>query len=222
MLFLPEQKLKALVDFALANITQDYLYKLFGGMTFGDSSYQYFENAVALFLKREDNPRKIACNVFFNKDRQGLPTIHIAMNSDYIGEGNGLGFDPGESYNSLQGCYQIEETYTRTYSSRFNIIFTSDNTFEVILMYNVIKAFFQGNYHLLELNGLMNVKFSGNDIILTDYLISPNIYSRAFMIDCLYEFTAPKLNFSGETDSVVSDVVMVSPCGHETHFKDEL
>lgn len=221
MLFLPEQKIKALVDFALANLTQDYLYKLFGGMTFGDGSYQYFENAVALFLKREDNPRKVECNVFFNKDRQGLPTIHIAMNQDYLGDGNGLGFDPGADFDSMMTCNETEETYTRMYSARYNIIFTSDNTFEVLIMYNVIKAFFQGNYHLLEFNGLRNPKFSGNDIILTDYLISPNIYSRAFMIDCLYEFTAPKLNLSGETN-VVSDIAVVSPCGHEIHLNDEL
>lgn len=219
MLLLPEQKLKALVDYALANINEDYLYRLFGDLTFGDASYSYFENAKALFLKRTDNPRKVECNVFFNKDRQGLPTIHIAMNSDYIGEGNGIGFDPGDAFVSTMYCDEELETFTRIYSSRYNVIFTSDNTFEVLLMYNVIKAFFQGNYSLLELNGLQNVKFSGNDIILTDYLISPNIYSRAFMIDCIYEFTAPRLKPSRE--NMVSDIKFVSPCGHEISITDE-
>lgn len=219
MLLLPEQKLKSLVDYALDNISEEYLYTLFGGLTFGDASYSYFENAKSLLLKRADNPRKVECNMFFNKDRQGLPTIHIAMNSDMLGEGNGIGFDPGEDFTSMMSCDEIQETFSRMYSARYNVIFTSDNTFEVIIMYNVIRAFFQGNYHLLELNGLQNVKFSGNDIILTDYLISPNIYSRAFMIDCVYEFTAPKLYPT--KGAAVSGLAIVSPCGHEISVNDE-
>lgn len=222
MLFLPEQKIKALVDYALDNIDESYLYRLYGDQAFGDQSYSYFENARALFLKRQDNPRKVECNVFFNKDRQGLPTIHIAMNSEsFSGDNNGLGFDPGEEFNSMMGCRDVQETFTRSYSSRYNIIFTSDNTFEVLLMYNTIKAFFQGNYPLLELNGLQNVKFSGNDIILTDYLAPPNIYSRAFMIDCIYEFTAPSLRLLKDQMMSDSEVKVVSSCGHEISINDE-
>lgn len=208
MLMLPEQRLKAIIDFFLENINDDYLYKLFGGLTFGDGSYSYFENASALFLKRVDHPRQVDCNMFFNTERQGLPTIHIALNQDYPGEGNGLGFDPNEDIFDDE-TYEVSKS--RIYAARYNIICTSDQTFEVLLMYNTLKAFLQGNVELLELNGLQNVRFSGQDLILTDYLMPANIYARGFVIDCLYEFKAPPLM---EKQSL-ANMFLQAPCGRD-------
>lgn len=207
MLLLPEQKLKSVIDFFLENVNDSYLHECYGGMTFGDGSYSYFENASALFLKRNDHPRQVTCNMFFNQERQGLPTIHIALNQDYPGEGNGLGFD------STEGIFEDEyrESKSRVYSARYNIICTSDQVFEVLLMYNTLKAFLQGNVEILELNGLQNVKFSGQDLILTDYLMPPNIYARGFVIDCLYEFTAPSIM---EVPSI-RDMFLHAHCGRD-------
>ena len=208
MLILPEQKLKAIIDFFLENVNEGYLYECFGDLTFGDGSYSYFENASALFLKRVDHPRVISCNMFFNTERQGLPTIHIALNQDYPGEGNGLGFDPLEEDFEDGTCATSK---SRMYSARYNIICTSDQTFEVLLMYNTLKAFLQGNVEILELNGLQNVKFSGQDLILTDYLMPANIYARGFVIDCLYEFKAPPMvrNLS------MTNLFLKAPCGRD-------
>lgn len=211
MIILPEQKLKGIIDFILSNITEDYLYRLFGTLQMGD--YNYFENANEIFLKRTDSQRKVLCNIFFNRDRQGLPTIHIAMNQEYLGEGNGIGFDPGiiDSTDDIQlseGTY-LDST-SRSYSSRYNIIFTSDNTFEVLIMYNTIKAFLQGNFGILELNGLRNVKFSGQDIMLNELLGPMNIYSRGFVIECLYEFVAPAMEIK---ENNLIDIKFITNCG---------
>ncbi len=207
MILLPEQRLKALMDFFLKVITEDYLLLLFGDQTFGQGGYDYFENAKTLFLKPEDNPRKVECNIFFNRDRQGLPTIHIALNQDIIGEGNGLGFDPADAVDEDGETFR--ETFTRTYSSRFNIICTSDNTFEVLIMYSVIRALMQGNPGLLDMIGLKNVKFSGQDLILTDYLVPPTIFARGFLLDCLYEVTVPSL----QSQSTIKQAFIESVCG---------
>jgi len=190
MILMPEQRLKALMDYYLDSINEEYLFDLFGGQTFGDG-YDYFTNAKTIFLKTNDDPRKVVSNIFFNRDRQGLPTIHIALNQDILGEGNGLGFDPSTEIDELDETYK--DTYTRTYSSRFNIICTSDNTFEVLIVYNVLRALFQGNPQLLQKAGLTNAKLTGNDMILTDYLMPSTIYARGLILDCLYEITVPSL-----------------------------
>jgi hypothetical protein len=68
-------------------------------------------------------------------------------------------------------------------------------------MYYVIRAFFQGNFWLLNLNGLLNTKFSGNDLMLQDIISPPDLYARAFSIDCLYQVDAPALKpLKGITD----------------------
>jgi hypothetical protein len=212
MIFLPEQKLKSIIDFILKNLTEDYLSRLFGSLKIGD--YSYFENAKEIFLKGADSPRKVICNLFFNRDRQGLPTIHISMNQEMLGQGNGLGFDPGSldlGVDPQLGVGTFVDTTSRSYSSRFNIIFTSDNTFEVLIMYNTLKAFLQGNYQLLELNGLRNVSFSGQDIVFTDHLMPTTIYSRGFAVDCLYEFEAPSFEIKEQGPE---EVKIITNCGN--------
>ena len=212
MVLLPEQRLKALVDFYMMSLTEDYLFSLFGNQTFGKGDYDYFTNAKALLLRPEDSPRKVECNIFFNRDRQGLPTIHIALNQDIPGEGNGLGVDPGTQFEENGQDYR--ETSTRTYSARFNIICTSDNTFEVLIMYNVVRALFQGNPGLLAIAGLGNAKFSGQDLILTDYLMPATIYARGFIVDCLYEITAPSLKL----EKGITQAFIESICGKPTEI----
>lgn len=207
-LLLPEQRLKTLMDFYLKFVNEDYLFSLFGNQTFGDGGYNYFDNAKALFLRTKDNPRKVECNIFFNQARQSLPTIHIALNQDMPGEGNGLGFDPGYELNEAETG--VLATFSRVYSARFNIIFTSDNSFEVLIMYNVIRALVQGNPVLLDMLGLSNIKLSGQDLVLTDYLMPPNIYARGFIVDCLYELSVPSLNLGGEVD--IKHVFVQSMC----------
>ena len=46
MVLLPEQRLKALVDFYMASLTEEYLFSLFGNQTFGKGGYDYFTRPV--------------------------------------------------------------------------------------------------------------------------------------------------------------------------------
>lgn len=196
MILIPEKILKIVLDYAIDNITEDYLKEIFGDQCL--NGYNYLENAKAIFLKEVASPRRIESHLFFNRDRVQLPTIHIGMPNEYIGEGNGIGFDPGEEDS---GDVYID-TSSRTFNSKYNIVFTSNNTFETLIMYNVIKSVLIGNVFLLESNGLTNVKFSGGDILLNDYLVPVEVYSRALYIECIYDFVAPKLTASEKVRDV--------------------
>lgn len=214
-----EQRLMALMDFFLKNISEGYLAQLFGDQVFGDG-YNYLENAKTIFLRSSDSPRKVVCNLFYNRDRQNLPTIHIALNDESLGQqGNGLGFDPYEQFDVE--TQRFTETLSRTYSSRYNIICTSDNTFEVLIMYNVVKALFQGNPVLLAAAGLENIKVGGHDLILTDYLMPPTIYARGFFIDCLFDVVIPPFTFDGQGVEGIAHVFMDSVCGKSVDVLEE-
>lgn len=204
--FIPEVTLKKLIDYFLDSIDIDYLYTLFGNIEL--NGYRFFDEAKQLFLSSSDNPRKVKSNIFFNRDCAQEPTIHIGMPGEFPGQADGIGFDPGTIKDSQYGEGQYRSTYTRTYSTRYGIVFTSSNTFEVLIMYYTLKAFFQGNFMLLEANGFRNPKFSGEDIILGPDIIPYPIYSRRILIDSFQEFEAPSI----EIETEITDINFINNC----------
>jgi hypothetical protein len=202
----PEQVLKNIIDLFLDNtidnfiicrdrdeLDQSYLHDLFGKEEYG---YDYFENAIAIFTRDIDHPRKIEVHKFFNRERFNLPTIHIGLPNEQISTVNGIGYDQSymEEYFQPKDPYLQATTHSRMFRSKYNIVFTSDNTHEVLIMYNWFKSCMIGNIELFELNGLHNPIISGNDIVLNNELAPNPIYSRAIYIDCIYEITAPNFN----------------------------
>ena len=204
MIVIPESILKKLVDFSLKNVTFEYLEKIFKDVpSLGD--YDFLQNAKAILLPKSTSSRKIESHLFFNRERCLLPTVHIGLPSEQLGLGNGLGFDPSdEDDNNFYTNY-----HTRSFSARYKIIFTSNNTFEVLIMYIFFRSVLIGNIHFLEMNGLQNPKFSGGDIVLTDYMIPAEIYSRALFIDCNYDFTAPSLDSSDKIKDIKTELKLL-------------
>ena len=191
MILIPEIILKKLVDTILTKIDSEFLYLIFEECKL--NNYNFYENAVSIFLRKKDSQRAIETHLFFNRDRANLPTIHLNMPSESHGG------DTGNTLAGTEGKFDSPESLdyriisTRSYQAKFSMIFTSDNTFEVAIMYNVIKMALQGNMHLLEENGLRNAKLSGGDIIFNDGLMPIGIYAKALHIDCIYSYEAPSL-----------------------------
>ena len=207
MITIPEQKLKGVLDYILKYIADDFevnstdetktiLYRLLNGLNLND--YNYYDNAKALFVRGYDSSRKIECHLFFNKNRASLPTIHIGLPSENPGPSDGVGFDQGVTV-VTQGTgddqvTKFGETSTRSFAAKYNIVFTSANTFETLIMYYVIKSIIIGNIHFLEMNSLRNPRFSGGDIMLDSSLVPDSIYARALFLDCHYDTTAPGID----------------------------
>lgn len=200
-MILPEIILKKVIDFILNEIDSEYLSILFEGEKI--NNYDFYENAVSIFLKKKDNPRVIESHLFFNKDRAFLPTIHINLPSDNHSGDNSNMVDFEEKFET-ESSLNYRKISNRSYQSKFNIIFTSDNTFEVNIMYNTFKAVLQGNMYLLEQNGIRNAKLSGNDIVFSDGMMPIGIYAKALTIDGIYTFKAPSIKkYSAVTGIVV-------------------
>jgi len=204
----PERILKELIDYmvnftidnyidCIDNPEESYLYDLFGDFdTPNSNSYDYFENALAIFTRDEDHPRKIETHLFYNRERFTLPTIHIGMPSEQISDINGLGYDFGYLNSKFQRSdpFALATTNSRMFQAKYNVVFTSDNTHEVLIMYNWFKACAIGNIVIFERNGLQNVVMTGEDVILNESFTPMNIYSRAISLSCMYEITAPNFN----------------------------
>ena len=187
---LPEVQIKKLLDFFISKVDEKYLYRLFKDLSL--NGYDFAENAKAIFLKGAEAERQIETHLFFNFNRANLPTIHLNLPSEGMGGDNGLmwGTEEEESI-CKETLYKITD---KSYNSKFNLIFTSSNTFEVLIMYYVVKSMIQGNIELFENNGLRNVKISGSDIIFNEGFMPQGIYSRAITLDCIYTFTGLSIN----------------------------
>lgn len=191
MILIPEIILKKLVDTILTKIDSEFLYLIFEECKL--NNYNFYENAVSIFLRKKDSQRAIETHLFFNRDRANLPTIHLNMPSESHGGDTGNTLDGAEERFDAPTSLDYRVVSTRSYQAKFSMIFTSDNTFEVAIMYNVMKMAFQGNMNFLEQNGLRNAKLSGGDIIFSDGLMPMGIYAKALNIDCIYSYEAPSL-----------------------------
>jgi hypothetical protein len=210
-IIIPEQKVKGVVDYILNYLKKDYkdavdksssyLHLLFGDYS-GNSTYDYWKNSVALFTRGPEEPRAIETHFFLNRSRFSMPTVHITMNADQNGP-DGIGFDNGWDGTSFQPSEGIgsRDTGGREFNTRFQIVITSDNTFDVLIIYHTLMACLIGNSHLLTLNGLQNPTLKGGDIILNDQSNPSGIYARAIFLDCFYSIVAPSFNTKlGATD----------------------
>lgn len=181
---------------------ESYLYKLLG--TNEIERYNFFTQSKAVFITTENDPRHIAVNLFFNAKRAGIPTIHITNPSenpihDSLNLSSGV-HDP--IFNEDDQVY--EDVFNRRFKARYNIVFTSDNTTEIILMYQVMKSMSISITEHLSLAGLENIKISGNEINIKSDIVPINVFIKAIAIEFEYNTMALKLS---TTDFTLGDFI---------------
>lgn len=207
LVIIPEYVLLNHVDKILAFIRADYieqtdknnsfLMKVLNGNAI--ERYDLPTQAKQVFINNDvTNPRFIEAHLMWNMKREGLPTIHITLPSEQTQNGgNGMGTDEG--YRDLEIIDEGEETekefkvFTRRYQSTYNIVITSDNSNEVIMIYHVIRAALNSTIASLHLVGLENVNTGGQDVQLVQGMASKNMYMRAVTVSLQYESSSPDI-----------------------------
>lgn len=203
-----ELELKILIDSILDKIKLDYeskvnkadsfLYRLLGTGKVGN--YEFMTQAVEVFTKNNGSADKIETSIMFNSKRMGLPTIHVTIPSEEP-YSDGLGYD--EDLNEIE--FESGDTggqyYNRGFKSKFELVITGRNSFEVVLIYNVMKAALIANLMSLEANGFRQPKISGGDLRIAEQL-SPNGFMRVLNLESFYDLRIPKF----ENIQLVSDI----------------
>jgi hypothetical protein len=168
--------------------------------------YNFQTQAIQVFIDNDlGNQRYLETNLMFNMEREGLPTIHLTLPSEQTQTGgNGIGSDEGymdsiiveSTYNgdgSLNTQGNITAVFTRRFQSTYNIVITSDNSNEVILIYHTLRALLIALIPSISLAGLENVAFGGQDVQLNSSLAPKNMYVRAITVTLQYETSAPSI-----------------------------
>ena len=201
MIFIPEVILFNLIKGLLTYIEEDFnqngeeksiLYKLLYGNKI--TNFDFYEEGKKLFLRSKDDSRKIDVRLFFSAERASMPTIHLTLPSEEKGSMDGIGFDQGYSPDEIDQIKgNVIPFYTRSFSTTYNLVITSNNTWEVILMYSVLKSLLIGAVDSIELDGLRNPRLGGGDLQLNSDLIPPEVFIRTITLSVEQEQSVPRI-----------------------------
>jgi hypothetical protein len=198
MLILPELIIKKLLDELLEEVKSDYngkvdktetfLYRIFNGNTIGD--FDFYDQVVKMLIVTDNKRNSLETRMLFDKSRGHAPTIHIVLPSESEGKTNaiGMGRDDRDILENSSGSLQFE--YSRSFATKYNLAITASNPYEVLIVYNLLKAILIASADSLEAAGLHVPSYTGNDVNM-DRSIMPNTYMRAMAINLDYEVTVP-------------------------------
>lgn len=180
----------------VATEAQSILYKLFNtddnGNVLKISTFNYYAGAKALFLRDQEKVNSLKINLGYNLEHTNRPAIHILMPQENKGRMDGIGLISGNNiatYDITNGT----EVEARSYShaATYSLIITSNNSAEVTLIYSFLKTCLPMFSDHFELNGLLNMRLSGQDIRMTNDLGPDNIFHRDMSIQFDYENEIP-------------------------------
>ncbi len=197
-IFLPEVRLFNFINEILNIIREDLkkdidnaiLHQIFDNNEI--EGFNYSKIAEELFSRTKgENPRAIETRLFFDRERAEMPTIHISLPGE-MPANDGMGMDEGYQdpiFNEDESQRQV--TFTRRFNTKYDILFTSDNPMEVIIMYHSIRAIFLSFNTSLQLLGFHLPSFSGQDLSINEDLIPNHIMIRALSLNFEYDVTVP-------------------------------
>lgn len=191
------------------NIQNTFLYKLLGldddGNPLRMNRYNYFLQAVKIF----SNMKNLSVNFGYNFEVAKIISFHIILPSE---QPSGISIGEDEGYQTEEDSSgNVQLKFCQMFSSNYQIMITSDNASEVNVVYHIYKSLFVALVPHFSLKGLLNPKFSGNDIVFQDDQMPMGIFHKVLNISFDYELVVPQLllspiiesfNFEGSANEI--------------------
>ena len=176
--------------------------------------FDFYEQAVFLFNKKKDDRTGLEITMGYNMERSMMPTIHIILPSEQpkvapIGGNRGYEQDFLGQDNDNQPYGQ--EVYTYENIVTYNLLITSGNVLETVLIYNWLKYMFTSIYYHFELAGFRNVQFGGSDLLFDENLMPRNAFHRNFNLQFEYEYSAKDIARTKIATGIIIEQVLLAP-----------
>jgi len=190
------------------NIPEDekWLYRNFNDVELG--TYKFLDQLQNMVLRTSKNARKLETRLMFDMDRANFPTIHIHLPQENAGAQNAIGTNiSSEMY--LNTDNTANYIHGRSFDSSYDLIITSDNDMEVIMIYEFLKCLFVAAAETLAENFTV-FDFSGKELIPNFEVVPNGVYFRALTVklDQLVETPSiVKINTITNFDSIVGTPV---------------
>ncbi|HSY75969.1 MAG TPA: hypothetical protein VK890_03885, partial [Bacteroidia bacterium] len=149
----------------------------------------YFEQATALFSRTAEAVRQPQVYIGYNLQRAFLPAVHILLPQETPGRYDSIGLKDNIAPIYNPNATVPYEMYANvlTYRANFDLLVTSDNATDILLIYYALKAMLAYVVDTFEIFGLHNCKSTGMDVQLDPAYAPPNIFHRTLRLEFDYE-----------------------------------
>lgn len=175
--------------------TQSLLYKILGvdeqGQALKLNLYDVFKQAKKIVQTKQN----LSVNFGYNQEVANIISMHILLPSEQgsMTIGADEGYLEDDILDDNGNKIGVQQYYTQTYESTYQIMITSNNSAEVDVVYNILKSMLLMLVPHLELMGLRLPTLSGNDIVMQDDLVPVPIFHKVLNLSFKYEHNVPKL-----------------------------
>lgn len=175
--------------------TRTMLYYLFGTDLLDEDikleTFNYFEQAKRIIIKD-----KINIGIGYNAELAEIGCLHIMLpseNSDASPIGGNENYQ--EYLEITEDNELIDKTpvFTRTFDCNYNVLISSKNSLQAVVMYHFFKACIISLQEHLEFYGLQNMKLGGSDISMDSNFIPTSVYHRSLTLNFSYEVSIPRI-----------------------------
>jgi hypothetical protein len=172
--------------------TKTLVYSIFKedrhGLSKNIETFDLYNETLRILMKKE-----IRVFMGYNMEVSGTGCVHILLPSE-SGKPLTIGGDEGYVEYQESGPEEDAKTsavFTQTFDATYQLMVTSENSLEAVIIYNLMKACFLSLFEHLELAGLRDIKTSGQDLSMQSDLVPPHVFHRSLMIGFFYENNVP-------------------------------
>jgi len=210
-------RVKKLIDALIAFVKEDYETKLAGGIPEESFLLRCFDEedvidgisystlAVEIFTRDNLERRKLETRLMFDRDRAELPTIHVREPAKNKGQQDGVGYIDDDLYENADGGFNPARR--RSFTSQYELMITSLNRHDVIIIEEVILALLIGAQDTLALaNPFYNFSFNVKELIANNELIPNPLFIKSIGVNVSYDKTYPDLS----TNNMLNQILFVA------------
>lgn len=197
---LPTIELKKLLDALIQWVADDYdnltdkteswLYKVFYGNTSG--GFDFYTQAVELVNRDAGNPRRLETRLTFDKDRAELPTVFITVPGESKDGPNAMSMNSDSDYYENAENNTFKYPYERHFKGNFDLMITSGNSIESLLVYELLMCLFIAAAD--SLNSLYTLfDYSGKDLMPNRSVTNYNLFIKTISLTLTYKREVPSI-----------------------------
>lgn len=207
-------KVKKLIDSLLIFVKQDYEDKLANNIS--DESFlircfdsediaddiSYKDLAVEIFTRGDQESRKVETRLMYDRERASLPTIHVREPAKGKGKQDSIGYIDEDLF--INSDLSYNQVRRRSFDSNFELLITSFNRHEVLIMEEVILALLIGAQDTLALaSPFYQFSFNIKELMANNELVPDILFIKSIGLNVSYNKTYPDISNNNMLNSIL-------------------
>lgn len=173
-------------------ISESFLLRCFDDDDYSEE-ISYKDLAVEIFTRTDQESRKIETRLMFDIDRASLPTVHVREPAKSKGVQDGIGYIDEEIFVNSDDSFN--ETRRRSFSSQYELMITSANRHEVIIMEEILLALLIGAQDSLAVQDpFYTISFSVKELIANNELVQTPLFIKSIALNVGYDKSYPDIS----------------------------